>query len=210
MAGGLGRNDPLSVGLRGAEGLGVRGRLGVFAQGFNINDPLRLWLDELVLFTSTFNLDLYRRFFLNETEIVLGVGPAAGGLGFDLIHDDSTTQESHFFGLGISGFVEGWHPLWRLERADIGLVGRGRLTLLTGDWADDTEFIIPDTTEDSVTVFELAWGFEMRRPFGQNLDRYWFANWMFEHQTHTSPWIGEFADTSVALTGINLNFGVAW
>jgi hypothetical protein len=200
-------------GFENPTGFGVRGRLGSFVQVIGISSASRPTWEEFALIAGNFNFEAYKRFFIEDTELVVGAGPAAGDVTFELTFEEPAgrvIQESEFKGGGVSGFVEGWHPFLRYNRIDLGLVGRGRLTLLTGDWRDNTGFFFPATNNDSMQVFELAWGLELRRRFGANEDKYWFFALLFERQTRESAWLTRVAATSLGFSGVNLAFGLMW
>jgi hypothetical protein len=180
-------------------GLGIRGRLWGFGQ--DVETPA----DQVDLSASTFSVDIYKRLFIEDTEVVLGAGPAGSGLGFQL----SNESESRFVGGGLTAFAEVWQPLWQFTKFDLGFAGRGRLSLLAGNWRDDTGFVIAATNDDRMNVLEFAWGLELRRRFGACQDMYWFLLVLAEHQHWHSAWMTDFAHTSVGFAGTNITFGLA-
>jgi len=188
------------VGYEDETGLGVRGRWWLFGQ--SVEAPV----DDVDLSATTISLDFSKRLFIEETELVLGAGPAGGALSFQLSNND----ESQFAGGGISVFAEVWYPLLRFERVDVGSVARGRFSLLVGEWEDDTGFVIPSTDDDNMSVAELAWGLEFRRRFGFNEDKYWYLAILVEHQTWDSAIMTQFTASSVGFTGTNFALGLAY
>ncbi len=188
------------VGYEDETGLGVRGRWWLVGQ--SIEAPV----DDVDLAATTLSLDFSKRLFIEETELVLGAGPAGGALSFQLSNND----ESQFAGGGISVFAELWHPLLRFKRIDVGSVARGRFSLLVGEWEDDTGFVIPPTDDDNMSVAELAWGLELRRRFGFRQDKHWYLAILVEHQNWDSALMTQFIASSVGFTGTSFALGLAY
>jgi hypothetical protein len=186
-------------GHEGPNNFGTRGRIWVYVKTAD------MVVDDVLLGAGTFSLDLYKRLFWEDTEIVLGAGPSSGVLDFELGNDTS----SEFSGGGITGFLEAWHLLHRFGKLDVGGVGRGRLTLLRGNWTDTTGFVVPATSGDTMNVVEIAFGLEIRRRFGACEDKYWYATLLVDRQNWTSMWMSEFTGTSVGLGGLSINLGLA-
>jgi hypothetical protein len=188
------------LGYEDETGLGVRGRWWLFGQ--SVEAPV----DDVDLAATTISLDFSKRLFIEETELVLGAGPAGGALSFQL----SNNEESEFAGGGISIFAEVWHPLLRFERIDLGSVARARYSLLLGEWEDDTGFVIPSTDDDNMSVAELAWGLELRSRFGFKQDKHWYLAILVEHQNWDSALMTRFMDSSVGFTGTSFALGLAY
>jgi len=190
----------LALGYENENGNGIRGRWWIFGQDVNVPGP------NIDLAASILSLDFSKRLFLDETELVIGAGPAAGALIFEIDAND----ESHFSGGGLSVFAELWHPLWRLRMTDVGTIVRGRYSLLVGEWEDTTGFVIPDTDHDNMNVAELAWGFDLRRRFGPRQDKYWYIATLIEHHHWQSAMMNEFMDSSLGFTGSSISLGMAY
>ena len=200
----------LILGYEDPTGLGVRARL------WGLSQDVRAFSDDVELEAGAFDLDLYKRFFIDDSELVLGGGAGNRGLKFT----QPGNGYSRFRGGGLSLFAEGYVPLIRFSKSELGQVGRGRLALVTGDWTDTSdqlgsgapgpENIVPGTDDDSMSVVEIAWGLEYRRRFGLDEDHSWFVALVAEHQRWESEWMGAFMGSSVTFTGLNLNTGVAW
>jgi hypothetical protein len=189
-----------NLGYEDETGLGVRGRWWLFGQ--SVEAPA----DDVDLAATTLSLDFSKRLFIEETELVLGAGPAGGALSFQLSNND----EAEFAGGGISVFAEVWHPLLRFERVDLGSVARGRYSLLLGEWEDDTGFVIPSTDDDNMSVAELAWGLELRIRVGLRQDKHWYLAILVEHQNWDSALMTRFMDSSVGFTGTSFALGLAY
>jgi hypothetical protein len=189
-----------NLGYEDETGLGLRGRWWLFGQ--SVEAPV----DDVDLAATTISLDFSKRLFIEETELLLGAGPAGGALSFQLSNND----ESKFAGGGISVFAEVWYPLLRFERVDVGSVARGRFSLLLGEWEDDTGFVIPSTDDDNMSVAELAWGLELRRRFGFRHDKHWYLAILVEHQNWDSALMTQFTASSVGFTGTSFAIGLAY
>ncbi len=185
-------------------GLGLRLRF------WGFNQDVAAFSTDVELSASSANFDMYKRLLIDETELVLGGGAAGGSLEFK-IPDDG---EWGFNDGGVTMFAEGFQPLLQFPKIDIGMVGRARMSLLAGDWDDTTDFVgvstfgVPAVTDhDTMSVVELAWGFELRRRFGKHDDHHWFAAAIIEHQRWESDWMATFAGSAVGFTGTNFSLG---
>jgi hypothetical protein len=193
----------INLGYERADGFGVRFQLWGFGQGDGEFGNVDVGAARL-------NAEFYRRFFLDSTELALGVGGTTNNLRFTILTDASNDPEFHFSGGGLTIFGEAFHPFLAYKRSDFGLVGRGRVSLLAGEWESINGMTFPETNHDSMMISELAFGVEYRRYFGRELDRYWHIATLAEIQRWDSPWMGEFLASDVSFTGLNINFGVAW
>jgi len=189
----------ISAGYEANGGLGVRFRISSFGQeGTDIhNDPLDF-------FTGQASLEFYKRLFIESTEVVLGAGIASQDMTFKI-----GDVQSQFLGGGGTTFAELWHPFLRFQKTDVGLAGRGRVTMAPGTWHDTTGFLIPPTKHDTMTALEIAWGIEVRGRFGKNQDKYWYFMWLLDHQSVGSPWLTQNAATAMTFVGSNLTVGFA-
>jgi hypothetical protein len=190
-----------TLGYEKADGIGVRGRFWAFDQEATTYDR------DVDASAYLFQFDLYKRLIVGDTEILLGAGSTAGHLEFELVPERT---ESDFSGGGYSLFAEGYQPLLRGEKSELGFVARGRMSMMIGNWDDTTGSVIPPTDRDTMTVFEIAVGAEYRRYFGEFEDKYWHLGLFVEGQRWESDWMGAFLGSSATFTGANVNFGVAW
>jgi hypothetical protein len=173
-------------------------------------------IEDVELRAGAFDFDLYKRFFIDDAELVLGGGPVSRILEFD----QSGNGYSRYSGGGLSLFAEGFVPLLEFPNSVLGQVGRARVALTTGDWKDTTDQmqsgapgpnnIVPGTDHDSLTATEFAWGLEYRRRFGREEDHSWYVAVLAEHQRWQSDRMGAFMGMSVSFTGLNLNSGISW
>jgi hypothetical protein len=189
----------LGLGYEGADGIGTR------LQFWGIAQQASTPVDDVDLNASTFYWDFYKRFFIDDAELVLGGGIAGSHLEYKLDH---FSNKANYSGGGISVFGEGFYPLWRFKSTDIGSVVRGRLALMSGQWRDDGMPFIDDTDHDVMSIIELGWGMELRHRFGPNEDRYFFVDIVPEFQ----HWESASLPNAVApsFEGTNISFGLAW
>jgi hypothetical protein len=200
----------LIVGYEDPRGLGVRGRF------WGMGQDVEAYSEDVELRAGAFDLDLYKRFYIDDSELVLG----GGGSGRSLEFRQQGNGHSRFRGDGLSLFVEGFVPLMDFPKSALGQVGRARVTLTTGNWDDTSdqgpngvpgpENIVPGTDHDSMTVVEFAWGLEYRRRFGDGEDHSWYIALMAEHQRWQSDWMANFMGSSISFTGLNISTGVSW
>jgi hypothetical protein len=154
---------------------------------------------------STFYWDFYKRFFVQEAELVFGGGLAGSHLEYEV---NALNDDANYSGGGISVFGEGFYPFWRFQKTDVGSIARLRLALLSGRWRDDGTPFINDTNHDVMTILELAWGLEIRRRFGQHHDKYWYFDIVPEFQRWESASLPDAFDPG--FQGTNFTFGLAW
>lgn len=190
----------LILGYEDPEGLGIRARF------WGLSQAAETPLEDVDLTMGKFDLDLYKRLFLERGELAFGAGPSSGSLEFKL-SDDS---HSEFTGTGGSLFVDGYYSLVDFEKSEIGAVARGRYTILFGDWRDSTGFIIAPTDNDTMSIAELAWGLEYRHRFGRCEDHSWFVGVLAEYQRWQSDWMARYAATSLGASGVNIYTGLNW
>jgi hypothetical protein len=189
----------LNLGYEGCESVGTR------LQFWGFDDEQTTLAGRVDLTASTFYWDFYKRFFIQDAELVLGAGLAGAGLQYDLktLHERATLSAG-----GISVFGEGFYPLWRFKKTDVGSIGRARLTLLSGQWEDRGTPFVDDTDHDLTTIIELAWGLEIRRRFGLHEDKYWYIDIVPEFQRWESASLPDEFDPG--FQGTAINFGLAW
>lgn len=198
------------LGYEDPRGLGVRGRF------FGLGQDIEAEFEDVDMRAGAFDLDLYKRFFIDDSELVLGGGGSSRTLKFD----QDGNGYSKYSGGGVSMFVEGFVPLMEFPKSTLGQAGRARVTLTTGNWNDTTdqgpngvpgpENIVPRTDHDSLTVVEFGWGLEYRHRFGKLEDHSWYVALMLEHQRWQSDWMTNFLGSSVSFTGLNFSTGLAW
>jgi hypothetical protein len=189
----------LGLGYEGSDGVGTR------LQFWGIGQEAKTLIDDVDLNASTFYWDFCKRLYIQDAELVLGGGLAGSNLEYKLSH---FSNKAEYSGGGISLFGEGFYPLWRFKSTDIGSVARGRVALMTGSWDDDGMPFINDTDHDVMTVFELAWGMELRHRFGPNEDKYWYIDLVPEFQAWDSKSLPDAVDPG--FQGTSINFGLAW
>jgi len=190
-----------SAGYENPNGLGVRfrfsvgGNTGTFANGNHFEATF-----------DTFSVDLYKRLFLENTELVVG----AGGSDSDITLERAGLK-SDFVGGGATAFAELWHPFLRWGRTDFGLAGRGRLTISPGNWHDTTggDFV-GETKHDTLTITEIAYGLEIRRRFGPLEDKYFYFMLLADYQNFNSPWMTVWTGTAASICGLNITTGIAY
>jgi len=190
----------LILGYEDPQGIGIRARF------WGLSQEAEVPADDVELSMGKFDLDLYKRFWLDGGELALGVGPSSGSLEFQLSDD----THSEFTGAGATMFLDGYYGLMQFEKSELGAVGRGRYSILLGDWRDTTGVLIPPTDNDTLSVVELAWGLEYRRRFGSCEDHSWFVGVLAEYQRWQSDWMARFASSSLGVSGVNIYTGINW
>jgi hypothetical protein len=191
----------LNLGYEDPTGYGIRGRFWVLGQ--DVSPPV----DDITLSMGSFNLDLYKRVFLDRAELTLGGGPASGVLEFKLSDD----TYSRFEGGGASIFADGFYGISEFEKSVLGAVARARYTLVMGDWRDTTGGdVVGRTDNDTMSIAEIAWGLEYRRRFGACQDHNWYLGILWEYQRWQSDWLSSEAATSIGVSGLNIYTGLNW
>ncbi len=189
------------LGYEDPQGIGIRARF------WGLGQEAEAQADDVDLGMGTFQLDLYKRIFLERGEIVIGAGPASAGLEFDPASDG----HSRFEGAGGDVFVDGYYGLLYFERSELGAVVRARHSILLGDWRDTTGgTVVPRTDNDTMSITELAWGLEYRHPFGACQDHSWYVGVLAEYQRWQSDWMSNLAGTSIGVSGVNIYTGLNW
>lgn len=189
----------LGLGFEGDDGFGTRLQVWGFGADAKTLDG------DIELDASTFYWDFYKRFFVQDAEILLGGGAAGSYLNYDLRDFD---VNAHLTSGGITMFAEGFYPLWRRDRTDIGTVGRGRISLVSGKWHDDGTPFVNDVGHDTMQITELGWGFEVRHRFGRMQDKYCYFDIVPEFQRWESSSLPDTVDPG--FEGTNISFGLAW
>lgn len=189
----------LGLGYEGDDGFGTRLQVWGFGAEAETRDG------DIELDASTFYWDFYKRFFVQDAEIMLGGGAAGSYLNFDVKDFDA---RAHLNSGGITMFAEGFYPLWKLDRTDIGTIGRGRIALLSGEWRDHDSPFVNDVGHDTMQITELGWGIEIRRRFGRMQDKYCYFDFIPEFQRWESSSLPDIVDPG--FEGTNISFGLAW
>jgi hypothetical protein len=189
----------LNLGYEGCDGFGTR----LAFWGFD--DVASTAAGDVELEASTFYWDFYKRFFVQDAELVLGGGLAAAHLRYDV---KSFGDRADYNGGGTTVFGEGFYPLWRFATTDIGTLGRARLSLLSGSWRDRGTPFVDETDQDLMTIVELGWGLEIRHRFGIKQDKYWYIDIVPEFQRWESSTLSSAMDPG--FEGTDINFGLAW
>jgi len=189
----VGQAIRLNLGREEQDGFGQRGRLWLFQQDVGRED----------LSATTFTYDFYRRMQFQSGELKFGWGPMAGYLA-----NNSWRHrfDQHFYGVGAGVVAEGFYPLLRYERTDIGPIGYGRLATLVGVW--DNSGSLEFGTGSIAIIDEFAWGLELRHRFGRHQDKTFYVDVTRELQNWGSPYLPYVAGTS--FQGTAINFGFAW
>jgi hypothetical protein len=189
----------LGLGYEGCDGIGTR------VQFWGFDDRQNTMAGDVELGASTFYWDFYKRFYIENAELVLGGGLAGAGLEYDL---KSLGDRARLSSGGLSIFGEGFYPLLRFAKMDVGSIFRGRFALLSGQWRDDGTPFISDTDHDMMTIIEMGWGLELRRRFGRLEDKYWYIDIVPEFQRWESASLPGAFDPG--FEGTSINFGLAW
>jgi hypothetical protein len=196
-----GVSTALNFGYEWATGYGIRAELWGFGQ--SVDDSR----DDVEVGAGTFDLDIYKKIFVDYTELVVGAGSRGAELNFR-----STAADTHskFSGGGLNVFAEWYHPITAGQCYEIAFIGLGRMSLLEGDWRDRTGFLVDDTNDDMLTIFEGSFGLEYRRRFGQMHDKYWYISISPDIQQWQSSWMTANVGSSAGFVSTNIDFGVAW
>jgi hypothetical protein len=189
----------LDLGYEGFDGIGTR------VQFWGFDDQQNTMAGDVELGASTFYWDFYKRFYIENAELVFGGGLAGAGLEYDL---KSLGDRARLSSGGLSIFGEAFYPLLRFSKMDVGSVGRARIALLSGQWRDHGTPFVSDTDHDRMTIIELAWGLEFRRRFGRREDKYWYIDIVPEFQRWESASLPGAFDPG--FEGTSINFGLAW
>ncbi len=191
----------IDFGYEWATGYGIRAELWGFGQ--NADD----FRDDVEVGAGTFDIDLYKKIFVDFTELTVGAGSRAATLDFRSTLDNT---HSKFNGGGIDVFAQWYHPIAAGTCWEIAFIGDGRMSLVEGEWRDHTGLFVDDTNDDMLTIFEGGFGLEFRRRFGRLRDKYWYISIEPEIQQWQSQWMTANVATSAGFTSTNFNIGVAW
>jgi hypothetical protein len=203
----FGNYDPFgtTIGFSGGDeldtGYGFRFELWSFAQ-----DDGQSQFD-VETSATTFDFDLYKRFSISCSSLIVGAGTRVAELDF---RDTAIDRHCRFDGGGMDFFGAWDHPLYIGQKWDLSFIGLGRMSILRGDWRDKTGGLVPDTNNDVMTILEASWGIEFRRRFGRNLDHFWYINGLFDIQDWQSSWMTANVGSSAGFHGVNFNVGVSW
>ena len=189
----------INLGYEGCDGFGTR------VQFWGFDDEQNTLAGNVELNASTFYWDFYKRFYIENAELVLGGGLAGAGMEYDL---KSLQERARLSSGGLSIFGEGFYPFWRFDKMDIGSIGRARFALLSGEWNNHGTPFVDDTDHDMMTIIELAWGLEIRRRFGVHGNKYWYIDVVPEIQRWESASLPGVFDPG--FEGTAINFGLAW
>jgi hypothetical protein len=191
----------MNLGYEMDTGYGIRGEFWGFAP---TAEETRVDVDANA---STFDVDLYKRFTINYSSLTVGVGGRGANLDF---RETATDRHSQFNGGGLNIFGAWDHPLYIGQKQDISFVGLGRMSILQGEWRDNTGDLVADTNDDMMTILEVSYGIEFRRRFGQNLDKFCFFDVMVDVQDWQSSWMTANVGSSAGFYGVNFSAGVSW
>ena len=189
----------LGLGYEGCDGVGTR------VQFWGIDDSQNTMAGDVDLRASTFFWDVYKRLYIENAELVLGGGLAGAGMEYDL---KTLGDRARLNSGGLTVFGEGFYPLLRFSKMDIGSIGRARYSLLSGNWRDRGTPLVDDTNHDMLTIVELAFGLEFRHRFGKLEDKYWYIDIVPEFQRWESASLPNVFDPG--FQGTAVNFGLAW
>jgi hypothetical protein len=189
----------LGLGYEAPDGVGLR------FQFWDFDNEQKTFSGNVELSAATLYTDFYKRFYVQNAEVVLGGGFAAAGLEYDVkaSHDHATLNAG-----GLSVFGEWFYPFCHMKQTDVGWIGRGRIALLSGEWRDHGTGMVHSTNNDMMTVIELAWGLEIRHRFGRRQDHYWYIDVVPEFQRWESSSLPSVVDPG--FEGTAINFGLAW
>jgi hypothetical protein len=196
-----GVSTALNIGYEWATGYGIRAQLWGFGQSV---DDAR---DDVEVGAATFDLDLYKKIYVDYTELVVGAGSRGAELNFRSTADDT---HSKFAGGGLNVFAEWYHPISVGQCYEIAFIGLGRMSLLQGEWRDTTGTLVDNTNDDMMTILEGSFGLEYRRRFGRLQDKYWYISVSPDIQQWQSQWMTANVGSSAGFVATNINFGVAW
>ncbi len=189
----------LNLGYEDCDGVGTR------VQFWGFGDQQNTLAGDVELDAATFYWDFYKRFYIQNAELVLGGGLAGASMEYDLkdLHERADLSSG-----GVSVFGEVFYPLWRFAKTDIGSITRARIALLSGQWNNHDTPFVDDTNHDLLTIIELAWGLELRHRFGRLEDKYWYIDIVPEFQRWESASLPDEFDPG--FQGTAINFGLAW
>ena len=192
-------------------GFGITHVIGYDDYGGYYPQPVSVMIpQEIELSMATAYLDFYKAINSRTGELLLGVGPAFGHLEFNT---RPWGDGSKYAGGGVSVFGEGSHFFLRRPGWGLGVAGKARFALLTGDWHVDPQssMLYPTTQHSkSMSIAELGVGPEFRRQFGRSKNHYWFVRALAEYQQWHSDRMAPPGGDTLALHGATLSFGANW
>ena len=137
---------------------------------------------EVQLGESTFDVDLYKRFFIEDGELAVGGGSVGGHLKYEL---EALNQSADSAGAASASSAKASIRFCDFRKRT-SVRSRGAISLLSGRWDDNGTAFISDTDHDTMTIIELAWGLELRHRFGRLEDKYWYIDIVPEFQRRES------------------------
>jgi hypothetical protein len=189
----LGQAYRLNIASEGPDGYGRRARFWFFQQDFRFSNELTATL---------FSYDFYRRVQFKRGELTFGWGPEAS-------YSQAATPHHHFdrnfYGVGAGVFLEGFYPLLRYEKTQIGPVGSARLASLIGVVENDGSIEFGQGTIP--VIEEFAWGVELRHRFGAHQNKYFYVDVERDLQEWGSWGVPYVSFTSFQGTAVHLGFG---
>lgn len=189
----MGRAFRTELGREEPDGYGRRGRFWFFQQDIGRFD----------LYATTLNYDFFREIPIDRGELLLGGGPM---IGIERSSSWNHHYDANFYGVGAQAVAEGFYPLTRFERTDIGVIGYGRVGLLAGVSDDDGSISFG---QDSFPIVdELAWGLELRHRYGSRQDKCYYIDVMRQLQDWGRVDLPYAAGLSYQ--GVAVNFGLGW
>lgn len=155
---------------------------------------------------ATVYLDVFKTIYSRYGELSIGMGPAFANLEFNFPPAGDGMQ---YYGGGITVSGQGFLHLVERGRWKVGLTGRTRAALLAGSWELTSPGSASEQSE-SMSIFELSAGPELRYRVGATSDRYIFLRTVAEFQQWRSDGMGPIAGDTLALQGATMNLGILW
>lgn len=204
---GIGFAERVGIGYEVANGFGIRGQFWGFDE-----DSITSAEGPAKMTASLFDLDLYRRFVWSGTELVIGGSPRDANLAFGYLREPSIFRfysgYTHFSALGASGFTELRQTIGAWADSEINLVGKGRLSVVEGDWLDPVHVLGNSTNNDTMTILETSLGLEFRHRMLSN--KIWYVAAAPEFQQWTSDHVTETLGGSLGFLGADIRCGINW
>ena len=144
---------------------------------------------------TRFDFDVYRRFLIDDSSLIVGGGVTAAEMEFDVEPIPALFDR----GAGVQFFAEGRHRLARSSVADTTIFARGRWASLTGKWeAPGGAF---DEGDSNMEILEAAFGVEWRRRFKT-------ADLILQYSMESQTWDATFTE-NVNFIGTVFSIGFA-
>jgi hypothetical protein len=167
----------------------------------------RFWLFQDHIFSADlvstlFTYDFYRQVRFERGEVKYG-------WAIEAAYDHQVVShhfDHNFFGAGPGIFLEGFYPLVRDEKTQIGPVGSGRLATLIG--VEDNDGSIEFGQGTIPLIEEFTWGLELRRRFGAHGDKTFYVDVTRDLQNWGQWDVPLITYTSFQGTAVHLGF--AW